>query len=170
MLLAVNFSRDALVRLQKTMIDNASERPPDSHHNHHCNFGFGIYRYILVKSVSWSFAIVIKDLFFIASHNRSRNCSFNFRWNIFKHSLKFRALWHSVFSYGTHLSSFFNLTIFFRWSSFIVMLTLIAWDISLTLTREFFSKSVFRYLSSLPTDVFYHFHHRDSYLRFATSE
>ena len=69
-LLAVNFCSDALVRFQEAIIANVNCRPPDSHHNPlfmQFQFGKMFGYFVIIKPLSQSFTIVIKDPFF---HNK----------------------------------------------------------------------------------------------------
>ena len=111
-LLTVNFQTDALVRFQKSVMDNINCRPPDSHHNlQFMQFWFWkMFRcFVKMKPLSWSFMIVVKDPFFIKSHNAIKKW---INWVPLKqhqtHLKKSRSLTF------TNLSSFFTSLIFLR--------------------------------------------------------
>lgn len=69
-LLAVNLGNDALVRFQNTVMNNNKGRPSESHHNILLE-QFQLWEvfgsYILIKPLSQSFTIVVKDPFRMTS-------------------------------------------------------------------------------------------------------
>ena len=67
-LLAINFRRDALVKFQKAVMDNANGGPTDSNDNH-----LFIQLGEMIKLLSLFLTIVIKDQFFVTSRYAIKN-------------------------------------------------------------------------------------------------
>ena len=138
-LLSVNFHNDALVRSLKTLMDNANGWPPDSHHNllfMQFRFWKMFGCFIDIKPLCRSFTVIIKASFFITSHYLTK------KTETASNTLQKVELFYF---HWVHMESiFFTSLILSRWSNIVEMLTLIEWEISLTLWRGFCSTSIFK--------------------------